>query len=151
MRDYKLINAEIVSISENVKSPITILSNASALLFQNLADINWAGFYLLENNELILGPFQGKVACTKIQIGKGVVGTAVKENKTQVVDDVSKIANHIACDANSKSEIVIPLYQNKKIIGVLDIDSPIISRFSSIDKKGLEEFANLLSSLLPLF
>lgn len=146
--DYPLINEQLISISKGVDDYISILSNASALLKMELDNINWVGFYLLKGDELILGPFQGQIACTRIPIGKGVCGTAVKERKTQVVDDVHAINNHIACDANSKSEIVIPLFVKEKIIGVLDIDAPIINRFSNDDVIGLTKFARTLEEIL---
>ena len=141
--DYKTINSQLKSLIENVDNPISNLANASALLWENLENINWVGFYT-KNKNLELGPFQGKVACTKIEIGKGVCGTAVQQDKTQVVKDVHKFPGHIACDSTSNSEIVIPIHKGTEIYGVLDIDSPEYDRFTNEDKKGLEEFVKIL-------
>lgn len=114
------------------------LCNVSSVLKMYLNDINWVGFYLVKGEELILGPFQGKPACIRIPIGRGVCGTAVLKNEAQVVVDVNKFPGHIACDSDSRSEIVIPLRYNDKVIGVLDIDSPVTARFDDEDRKGLE-------------
>ena len=148
MMDYKLLGQQLSAILEGVPYPIANLANAAALLWDTLPDINWAGFYLLEGEKLILGPFQGKVACVEITIGKGVCGTAVAMNATQLVPDVHAFPGHIACDSASNSEIVIPLRKNGEIIGVLDIDSPIFHRFSEADKVGLEKFAEILQAHL---
>ncbi|RIN34934.1 GAF domain-containing protein, partial [Staphylococcus succinus] len=129
---------------EDESNLIAILSNVSALLNDSLDQINWVGFYLKENDELILGPFQGHPACVHIAIGKGVCGTAVAENTTQLVEDVHAFPGHIACDANSKSEIVVPLHRNDEVIGVLDIDAPIIGRFSDNDRHALEEIVKII-------
>lgn len=128
--NYNLLGKQLASLIEDETNLIAILSNTSALLNDNLDRINWVGFYLIENNELILGPFQGHPACVHISIGKGVCGTAVANNQTQLVDDVNTFPGHIACDANSKSEIVVPIHVDNEIIGVLDIDAPITQRFS---------------------
>lgn len=146
--NYNLLVKQLASLIEDETNLIAILSNTSALLNDNLDQINWLGFYLIENNELILGPFQGHPACVHISIGKGVCGTAVANNQTQLVDDVNAFPGHIACDANSKSEIVIPIHVNKEIIGVLDIDAPITHRFSKKDKQGLEEIVTILERQL---
>ena len=127
---------------------LATLSNTSALLYERLTDVNWAGFYLLEGDTLVLGPFQGKIACVRIPVGRGVCGTAVSENRVQRVEDVHAFAGHIACDAASNSEIVLPLVVNGKIIGVLDIDSPEYSRFSTEDEQGLSELVDHLEKLL---
>ena len=148
--DYKLLNNELKMILEGVESDLSNLANASALIYNSLDDINWAGFYLLDSNYLILGPFQGKVACTKIMVGKGVCGKAVQDRKTILVDNVHEFSGHIACDTASNSEIVIPLFKDDKIIGVLDIDSPILNRFNDEDKLGLEEFSKILMTNLKL-
>ena len=148
MTDYKLLNAQLQALNEDNPYRIAILANASALLFHTLADINWAGFYLLENNRLILGPFQGKVACVQIPLGKGVCGTAFAENRTLRVEDVHQFSGHIACDSASNSEIVIPLREDGRPFGVLDIDSPLLSRFSEEDRVGLEEFAKIIETAL---
>ena len=146
--NYNLLGKQLASLIEDETNLIAILSNTSALLNDNLDQINWLGFYLIENNELILGPFQGHPACVHISIGKGVCGTAVANNQTQLVDDVNTFPGHIACDANSKSEIVVPIHVNNEIIGVLDIDAPITQRFSKDDQQGLEEIASILEHQL---
>ena len=125
---------------------ITNLSNASAVLNQ-LENINWCGFYLAKDETLYLGPFQGEPACTVIPFGKGVCGTAAKEKRTIIVDDVNKFEGHIACSSLSKSEIVVPIIKKNKVVGVIDIDSPIYNRFNDGDKKALQEIAALLSEL----
>lgn len=127
---------------------ITTLSNASALLNMYLEDINWVGFYLLKNNQLILGPFQGKVACTNIKIGRGVCGTCIQEEKTILVPNVHEFKGHIACDSASNSEICIPIYANNKLYGLLDIDSPILNRFNEIDKINLEKICKMINENL---
>ena len=124
------------------------LANASALLWEHLGDLNWAGFYMMEDGKLVLGPFQGKIACTEIEVGSGVCGTAVAKDCTQLVDDVHCFDGHIACDSASNSEIVVPLRRNGSVIGVLDIDSPSFARFSEEDRTGLEEFARILEKEL---
>ena len=144
MTDYQTLHTQLRGLTEHVPHPIANLANASALLWQHLGEINWAGFYLLEGENLVLGPFQGKPACIEIPVGKGVCGTAVAEGKTQRVADVHAFPGHIACDCASNSEIVIPLRKGEKIIGVLDIDSPIYDRFSPEDQQGLEEFCRIL-------
>jgi L-methionine (R)-S-oxide reductase len=141
---YNLLAKQMEWLIDKDLPLVTNLSNASALLNEVLEDINWVGFYLLKKDTLILGPFQGKVACTKILLGKGVCGTAVKENKTQLVKDVHQFPGHIACDSASNSEIVIPIRGNEQIVGVLDIDSPSISRFHEQDKDGLEQIVLIL-------
>lgn len=125
---------------------ITNLSNASAVLNQ-LENINWCGFYLAKCETLYLGPFQGEPACTVIPFGKGVCGTAAKEKRTIIVDDVNKFEGHIACSSLSKSEIVVPIIKNNKVVGVIDVDSPIYNRFNDGNKKALQEIAALLSEL----
>ena len=148
MTDYKLMNSQLKSLSEGVVWDVTILSNAAALLWDSLKDINWAGFYLFRGSRLELGPFQGKPACTVIEIGKGVCGTAVAEDRTQLVKNVHEFPGHIACDSASNSEIVVPVHTGGKIYGVLDIDSSILARFDEEDKAGLEEFVRILESIL---
>lgn len=141
---YELLAKQLDALLEGEQDMIANLSNASALLHQFLEQVNWVGFYLMKENELVLGPFQGLPACVRIAIGKGVCGTAVAERKTLVVPDVHAFPGHIACDAASQSEIVIPLIKNGQVIGVLDIDSPIKKRFSSEDQQGLERFVEVL-------
>ena len=146
--DYKLLCAQLKALTEDVENEISNLSNASALLWQELADINWAGFYKMEDGILVLYPFQGKPACTKIAVGKGVCGTAVAEDRTQLVPDVHQFPGHIACDCASNSEIVVPVHVNGEIWGVLDIDSPSLNRFTEEDREGLEEFVKILEKIL---
>jgi GAF domain-containing protein len=146
MTDYQALCSEASALMENVPYATANLANAAALLWQNLPDINWAGFYLMEDDALILGPFQGKPACIRIPIGKGVCGTAVAECSTLVVPDVHLFPGHIACDCASNSEIVIPIRQSGKIIGVLDIDSPLKNRFTQADREGLEAFVHILEN-----
>ncbi|MBP1756949.1 MAG: hypothetical protein H6Q59_3347 [Firmicutes bacterium] len=146
---YMLLIEQLKALLVDEPYVIPNLSNASALLNGALRDINWVGFYLIRENtmqekELLLGPFQGKPACIHIPIGRGVCGSAVAKKKTQLVADVHTFPGHIACDSASRSEIVIPLWSGDRIIGVLDIDSPIPARFDEEDKKGLEAFARVL-------
>ncbi len=144
---------QLESLSEGVTYPVTILSNAAAILFNSLKDINWAGFYILddsgdEGGTLLLGPFQGKPACMKIPVGKGVCGTAVARNETVLVRDVHEFPGHIACDSASNSEIVVPIHSNGAFYGVLDIDSPNVGRFTDDDRRGLEEFVAVLEKYI---
>ena len=143
---YRLINSQLKALLENETYVIPNLGNASALLGMALKNINWVGFYLIYDNELLLGPFQGKPACIHIPIGKGVCGTAVTKAETQVVPDVHAFPGHIACDSASRSEIVVPLCVNGNILGVLDIDSPIPDRFDNDDREGLEEFVRIIEA-----
>ncbi len=144
----RLLCEQLRSLSQNVTNPITLLANAAALLYHSLEDVNWAGFYLLRDDCLELGPFQGKPACTRIPVGKGVCGTAVAEDRTLRVADVHRFPGHIACDAASASELVIPLHQGGRIVGVLDIDSPRPDRFSADDEVVLEEFVKILEEIV---
>ena len=148
MTDYNEINAMLASIIEGIPYTMTNLANASALLNEKLDGINWVGFYTIKDGRLVLGPFQGKVACTIIPMGKGVCGTAAETDTTQVVPDVHKFPGHIACDSASNSEIVIPMHRNGTVFGVLDIDSPLFNRFDENDRKGLEEFVRILEKSL---
>jgi len=141
---YDEINAQLESLISGVPHLTANLANASALLYSSLVGLNWAGFYIIESDTLILGPFQGKPACIEIPIGRGVCGSAVARGETILVPDVHAFPGHIACDSASNSEIVIPIYKNGTVFGVLDIDSPIFSRFSAEDKAGLEEFVRIL-------
>lgn len=143
---FNLVVKQLTALIEDEDNMIANLSNASALLNQFLERINWVGFYLWdeEKNELVLGPFQGLPACVRILFGKGVCGTAAEKRETLVVPDVNQFPGHIACDANSQSEIVIPMIKNDQLIEVLDIDSPEVNRFDEIDKKKLEEFVAAL-------
>lgn len=146
--NYLMLTKQLKSLIEDEHHLIAILSNTSALINDHLDQVNWVGFYLIEDNELILGPFKGHPACVHIEIGKGVCGTAVSEDATQRVSDVHQFPGHIACDANSKSEIVIPIHVNDKIIGVLDIDAPIKDRFTWDDQEGLEQVVQILEKQL---
>jgi L-methionine (R)-S-oxide reductase len=146
IKDYETLNKMLKSLIEDETDRIANLSNASALLNVFLKDINWVGFYLYEetSNELVLGPFQGLPACVRIENGKGVCGTAFRGNDIFIVDNVNEFPGHIACDAASKSEIVLPLYKDGKGIGVLDIDAPIYDRFTEEDRTGLKAFVDTL-------
>ena len=141
---YQLLLKQAQSLLEDEHDLIANMSNISALLFNNLPDVSYAGFYRYQNNELILGPFQGPVACMHIAIGKGVCGTAAKARETQIVPDVHKFAGHIACDAATNSEIVIPIMKNEVLIAVLDLDSTNFSRFDDIDSEYLTKIANCI-------
>lgn len=141
---YKLINEQLKALIEDTDYDITDYANASALLFSSLEQINWAGFYLMKDGALLLGPFQGRTACTKIAVGKGVCGTAAELDRTIVVADVHQFAGHIACDSASRSEIVLPIHKDGKLTGVLDIDSPMEDRFQKEDEEGLQLFVRIL-------
>ncbi|ADU31503.1 GAF domain-containing protein [Evansella cellulosilytica] len=141
---YDMLNKQLNALLEGETDVTANLSNASALLNQFLVDINWVGFYVWKEDQLVLGPFQGLPACIRIPNGKGVCGTAVKEKKTMRIDDVHEFPGHIACDAASNSEIVIPMIKNNQIFGVLDIDSPSKNRFTKEDQEGLELFVQAL-------
>ncbi len=147
---YNLVIKQLTSLIEDEPNVIANLSNASALLNQFMERINWVGFYLIDGTEeLVLGPFQGLPACVRIKVGSGVCGTAVAEKRPIRVEDVHQFPGHIACDAASRSEIVVPIIKNEKVIGVLDIDSPEIGRFDVIDEMKLVEFVNELSKFMP--
>ena len=146
MTDYISLCAQLSALTDSIPYETANLANASALLWQNLENINWAGFYKMMDGQLVLGPFQGKPACIRIPVGRGVCGTAVAEDRVQLVYNVHDFPGHIACDCASNSEIVLPIHVNGEIWGVLDIDSPSIGRFSEADKLGLEEFAKILET-----
>ena len=146
MTDYKELNAQLSALVDGIPYPIANLSNAAALLWHTLPELNWAGFYLREGEKLILGPFQGNTACIVIPMGRGVCGTAAAQDKTQLVADVNAFHGHIACDSASRSEIVVPLRREGRVIGVLDVDSPVLDRFTEADREGLEAFAAILES-----
>ncbi|PSW14811.1 GAF domain-containing protein [Photobacterium sanctipauli] len=135
--NYNTLTKQAVALVEGESDIVANMSNISALLAMELEDINWVGFYILKGEELVLGPFQGKPACVRIPVGRGVCGTAISENRVQRVEDVHQFEGHIACDAASNSEIVIPFTVNGELYGVLDIDSPILSRFNQSDEDGL--------------
>ena len=144
MTDYQTINTSLRGLVDGVPHMIANLANASALLYNAMEDINWAGFYLTEGEKLVLGPFQGKPACIEIPFGKGVCGTAAAEKKTQLVKNVHAFPGHIACDCASNSEIVVPIFRDGEVAAVLDIDSPVFGRFNEEDQTGLEEFVRIL-------
>lgn len=141
---YKILLVRLEGQLASESDWLANLANSSALIFDNFEDINWAGYYLFKEGELVLGPFQGKTACTRIKIGKGVCGTAALEKKTQVVKDVHNFPGHIACDSASNSEIVVPIIIMDKVVGVLDIDSPITERFDDLDALYLQKFVDKL-------
>ncbi|MBD8161333.1 GAF domain-containing protein [Erwinia persicina] len=146
---YTDLNRDMRALLSGETSFLAVMGNCSALLYERLDGVNWAGFYLLtEENTLVLGPFQGKIACVRIPVGRGVCGTAVAENTVQRVDDVHAFAGHIACDAASNAEIVLPLVVNGSVIGVLDIDSVEYNRFDSEDEAGLKALTDGLCEVL---
>ena len=145
-KNYEVVLEQLRALIDGEEDVIANLANASALLNQFLDNINWVGFYLWKDDELVLGPFQGLPACIRIPYGKGVCGTAVKERKTMLVPNVHEFPGHIACDARSQSEIVIPLMVRDEVVGVLDINSPILNRFDEIDQTYLEQFVDILVS-----
>ncbi|WP_347862566.1 GAF domain-containing protein [Salimicrobium sp. PL1-032A] len=147
-QNYNLVLKQLKALIEDEPNAIANLSNASALLNEFLDEVNWVGFYIMESGELVLGPFQGLPACVRIKPGSGVCGTAVAEQKTQRVEDVNAFPGHIACDAASQSEIVVPLMKNGEVYGVLDIDSPSLNRFDETDEKNLKEFARILEQYI---
>lgn len=145
--DYSLILAQLKAITESERDTIANLANSCAVLNMNLTDVNWVGFYLIRDGQLVLGPFQGKPACVRIPFGKGVCGTAAASDSTQLIPNVHDFAGHIACDTASNSEIVVPLRHGGKPVAVLDIDSPLLNRFTQEDKIGLEKCAALLENV----
>lgn len=147
-KDYEMVIKQLLALIEDESDQIANLSNASALLNQFLADINWVGFYLAKEGALVLGPFQGLPACVRIPFGKGVCGTSASERKLMRVEDVHEFPGHIACDAASRSEIVIPLIKDDNLIGVLDIDSPSVGRFTELDETMLVKFSEALINYL---
>lgn len=146
--DYNLIIRQMEALAEVSSDPVPVMANAAALLFHSMSQINWAGFYLVKDDVLLLGPFQGKVACVKIEKGRGVCGTAWEEDKVQLVPDVHAFPGHIACDSNSRSEIVIPIHRDRKVFAVLDIDSPVPGRFSESDRRGLVDFVAAMEKMI---
>ena len=148
MTDYRLISEQVRALAEESRDPIPVMANVAALLYDSMADVNWAGFYLVRGEYLLLGPFQGKVACVKIYKGKGVCGTAWKEDRTQLVPDVHLFPGHIACDSASRSEIVVPIHAGGEVVGVLDIDSPRLARFTRADEAGLTELVKTIEQII---
>lgn len=147
-KQYELINAQVQALISGESDMIANMANISAVLFNNLEQVNWAGFYLYKEDQLVLGPFQGQPACIRIPMGKGVCGTSASRRETMVVKDVHEFAGHIACDAASNSEIVVPIVVNEQLVGVLDIDSPITERFDNDDRAGLETLVKTLEASL---
>ena len=145
---YENLIMQFEGLMSDQKYLITLLSNASALLMDNLSDLNWSGFYLYRDGRLILGPFQGKVACEIIEMGKGVCGTSAVKDETVLVRNVHQFPGHIACDSASNSEIVIPLHVKGKLFGVLDIDSPKLERFDDTDRENLEIIARIIEKAI---
>ncbi len=146
IESYELLCAQLSALVEGERDLIANLSNASALLMDALEGLNWAGFYLRKGEELVLGPFQGKPACIRIPLGRGVCGTAAQQDEIQLVPDVHAFPGHIACDSASNSEIVIPMHSDGAVSAVLDIDSPSLNRFTAEDREGLAAFAAFLES-----
>ena len=146
--NYALVAQQLAALTEGIPYETANLANASALLWQELPDLNWVGFYKMVDGALVLGPFQGKPACIRIPVGRGVCGTAVAEDQVQLVYDVHQFPGHIACDCASNSEIVLPIHVNGKIWGVLDIDSPFIGRFTEDDRVGLQKVVEILEKIL---
>ena len=145
---YPLLQDHLRAMTEDIPYMIANLANASALLYDAMEDINWVGFYLMEHGKLVLGPFQGKPACIEIEVGSGVCGTAVAQDETILVKDVHTFPGHIPCDSASNSEIVVPLHKNGQVVGVLDIDSPTVGRFTEEDQIGLTQLGLVLEALL---
>ncbi|QYJ80252.1 GAF domain-containing protein [Shewanella acanthi] len=145
---YESLNRQALALLDGEDDLVAGMANFSALLNQNLEQLNWVGFYVMRGEQLVLGPFQGKVACTRIPLGKGVCGTAALADQTQRIADVHQFDGHIACDAASNSEIVIPVHAQGKVVAVLDIDSPIFDRFDAEDQKGLELLVKSFESCL---
>jgi L-methionine (R)-S-oxide reductase len=141
---YREANDQLASLFAGERNGLANAANMCALLYEALPNLNWVGFYFLQDGELVLGPFQGKVACVRIALGRGVCGTAAERRETLIVPDVARFPGHIACDAASRSEIVVPLVQQDQLLGVLDVDSPELARFDEEDRIGLETAANLL-------
>lgn len=147
---YAEMNRDFQALMTGETSFLATLANTSALLFERLSDVNWTGFYLLEGETLILGPFQGKIACVRIPVGRGVCGSAVAQKKVLRVDDVHAFDGHIACDSASNAEIVLPLVVEDRVIGVLDIDSTAFNRFTEEDEEGLRQLVKLLENVLAM-
>ena len=148
MTNYDLVEKQLSALVEGIPYEVANLANASALLWQEMPRINWVGFYKMTDGALVLGPFQGKPACIRIPVGRGVCGTAVAEDKIQLVYDVHDFPGHIACDSASNSEIVLPIHVGGEIWGVLDIDSPYVGRFTEEDKLGLAKIVAVLEGIL---
>lgn len=138
---YRELAAQLEALLAGERDPIANAANMSALLFQMMPGLNWAGFYMMREGELVLGPFQGKPACVRIPVGRGVCGSAVARRQSVLVEDVHAFPGHIACDAESRSELVVPLIRDGEVIGVIDLDSPLVARFDATDQAGIERIA----------
>ena len=149
--NYEKLKKEVRALIDGVPYEIANLANISAALWQALENINWVGFYLMNGGKLVLGPFQGKPACIEIPLGRGVCGTAAQKRATVLVEDVHQFPGHIACDSASNSEIVVPIFKNGAVYGVLDIDSPYLARFTREDQRGLEEIVKILEENLSTY
>ena len=145
--DYELLCAQVRAFAGADGWYVPLLSNVAALVYDAMEDLNWAGFYIMRSGKLVLGPFQGKVACIHIPVGKGVCGTAVAQDRTQLVPDVHAFPGHIACDSASNSEIVVPIHSGGAVVAVLDIDSPSLGRFSDADRVGLEDVVKVIEEV----
>lgn len=148
MTDYNLMIKQFRELAKDTSDPVSIMANTSALIFYSMSDLNWAGFYVVRGDELLVGPFQGKVACAVIKKGRGVCGTAWEKDELQLVPDVHAFPGHIACDCDSNSEIVVPIHHDGKVCTVLDIDSPVPGRFTEEDATGLSELIRALEEVL---
>ena len=144
---YANLQSQARSLFESERDFIANAANLASLLYHSLPDLNWAGFYLLKGDELVLGPFQGKPACVRIPLGKGVCGTAAEQGQTIMVDNVHDFPGHIACDSESNSEVVVPLVKHERLLGVLDLDSPSFARFDDDDARGLNELAEIFIAM----
>ncbi|MFT5542737.1 MAG: L-methionine (R)-S-oxide reductase [Glaciecola sp.] len=149
-KQYKLINSQVRAIISEESDMIANMANIAAVLYNHLENVNWSGFYLYKESQLVLGPFQGQPACIRIPMGKGACGTSAELQKTLLIDDVHQFDGHITCDVASRSEIVVPIVVRGRLIGVLDVDSPIANRFDQNDKQGLEELVDIFSKRLSL-
>jgi len=147
MTDYDLLKSQLVALLDGETDALASASNFVALLYNGLDDVNWLGIYVLRGEELVLGPFQGKPACVHIAMGGGVCGTAAGSRETQRIEDVHAFPGHIVCDADSRSELVVPLVVNSELVGVLDIDSPSLARFSEADQEGIEDICRTFCEL----
>lgn len=148
MTDYNLMIRQLRELAKDTSDSVSIMANTSALIFYSMSDLNWAGFYVVRGDELLVGPFQGKVACAVIKKGRGVCGTAWEKDELQLVPDVHAFPGHIACDCDSNSEIVVPIHRDGKVCAVLDIDSPVPNRFTEEDAAGLSELVRVLEEVL---
>ena len=146
--DYERLCRDLASLTEDVPYTVANLANTAALIWERMEGLNWAGFYMLTDGALVLGPFQGKTACIRIPLGRGVCGTAAEQGRMVLVENVHDFPGHIACDSASNSEIVVPLYQAGELWGVLDLDSPYVGRFMESDRQGLENLARIIEAYL---